>query len=252
MCIGPKSSLAPAPPQSFSASASQKNSVPAPSKSTSTKSALPPSHKPSTAASRASSSDVQTSSSQNKAHKVKKSTSSSAASTSARRQSISTSQGQSKSKRPRSPSLSDSPPPAKKHRRHNDISSEIWSIFGKDRKAYTSRDVLSDDEDMEVDATFLEREETIRSVIFSQVQPYLVLGAKLHLNRSALGSLTRKICLRLRKSAAVLKKRKGRHERVIDFFPLNSSSFSFRHRWTEPFSLYISRILQDDLVVVMF
>lgn len=154
------------------------------------------------------------------------STSASATSTSApRRQSISTSQGQSKSKRPRSPSLSESPPPAKKRQLDNDISSHIWSLFGKDRKKYTSRDVLSDDEDMEVDATFLEREETIRSVIFSRIQPHLVLGAKLHLNRSVLGSLTRRICLKLRKNAAVPRRRKGRHERVaIDLFPLNSFS----------------------------
>jgi len=32
-------------------------------------------------------------------------------------------------------------------------------MFGKDRQQYTSRDVFSDDEDMEADATILEREE---------------------------------------------------------------------------------------------
>jgi len=32
-------------------------------------------------------------------------------------------------------------------------------MFGKDRHQYTSRDVFSDDEDMEADATILEREE---------------------------------------------------------------------------------------------
>ena len=248
LCAGPKSSLASVPPQSSSTSAPQKNSVRASSKSTSTKSALPASHKPSATGSRASSSDIQTSSSHNKVPKIKKSTSASAASTSApRRQSISTSQGQSKSKRPRSPSLSESPPPAKKRQLDNDISSHIWSLFGKDRKKYTSRDVLSDDEDMEVDATFLEREETIRSVIFSRIQFHFALGAKLHLNRSVLGSLTRRICLKLRKNAAVLRRRRGKHERVaIDLFPLDFSSslclffglldaLLVDGRWTESF-----------------
>ena len=221
MCTGPKPSLAPAPPPFIPTSATQKNSVRAPSKSASTKSALPGSHKPSAAGSRASSSDVQTSSSQNKVPKVKKSATASAASTSApQRQSISTSQRQSKSKRPRSASLSESPPPPKKRQLENDISSEIWSIFGKDRKKYTSRDVLSDDEDMEVDATFLEREETIRSVILSRIQTHLIRCAKLHLNRSVLGSLTRKICWKPRKSAAMQRRRSERHERVaIDSFP---------------------------------
>ncbi|KIM39396.1 hypothetical protein M413DRAFT_19846 [Hebeloma cylindrosporum] len=166
LCTGPKSSLAPAPPQSSSISALQKNSVRAPPKSTSTKSSLPPSHKRSATASRASSSDIPTSSSQNKVPKVKKSTTASAASSSAPRgQSISTSQGQRKAKRPRSPSLSESPPPSKKHHLDSSFSTAIWSIFGKDRSKYTSRDVLSDDEDMEVDATFLEREETISARI---------------------------------------------------------------------------------------
>jgi len=32
-------------------------------------------------------------------------------------------------------------------------------MFGKDRQQYTSQDVFSDDEDMEADATILEREE---------------------------------------------------------------------------------------------
>lgn len=75
-------------------------------------------------------------------------------------------------KRPRSPSLSDSPsPPPPKRSQHrsqssapNDISAEIWKLFGKDRGAYVQRDVFSDDEDMEVDAREVEREEMRRFV----------------------------------------------------------------------------------------
>jgi hypothetical protein len=83
--------------------------------------------------------------------------------------------------------------------------------------------VLSDDEDMEVDATILEREETIRSVFFSRALPYLLgLGTELRLNWLVLGSPTEKICLLLRKSAVVLRKRRRKRERVvIDFFLCN-------------------------------
>jgi hypothetical protein len=38
-------------------------------------------------------------------------------------------------------------------------------MFGKDRQQYTSQNVFSDDEDMEADATVLEREEAYRSDI---------------------------------------------------------------------------------------
>ncbi|OBZ72442.1 Protein ZINC INDUCED FACILITATOR-LIKE 1 [Grifola frondosa] len=66
-------------------------------------------------------------------------------------------------KRPRSPSLSASPPPRKRHLSdgpsQNDISSEIWKLFGKDRSSYIQRDVMSDEEDMEADAMDLEQEE---------------------------------------------------------------------------------------------
>ncbi|KAI0833235.1 hypothetical protein BC628DRAFT_1307504 [Trametes gibbosa] len=67
-------------------------------------------------------------------------------------------------KRPRSPSSSVSPPPAKRRpapasSARNDISSEIWKLFGKDRSSYIQRDVYSDDEDMEADAFDVEREE---------------------------------------------------------------------------------------------
>lgn len=65
-------------------------------------------------------------------------------------------------KRPRSPSSSLSPPPPKRRPASADVgsySNEIWKLFGKDRRAYVERDVYSDDEDMEVGAGVLEREE---------------------------------------------------------------------------------------------
>lgn len=40
-------------------------------------------------------------------------------------------------------------------------------MFGKDRQQYTSQNVFSDDEDMEADATVLEREEAYRLDIHS-------------------------------------------------------------------------------------
>jgi protein SPT2 len=42
------------------------------------------------------------------------------------------------------------------------VANEIWNILGRDRSAYVSRDVFSDDEDMEADASILEREEKLR------------------------------------------------------------------------------------------
>lgn len=73
-------------------------------------------------------------------------------------------------KRARSISRSESPPPKRKHRSfiedddELDVSTEIWKMFGKNRNAYVSRDVLSDDEDMEADARALEQEELRRFV----------------------------------------------------------------------------------------
>ncbi len=46
----------------------------------------------------------------------------------------------------------------------NGIQDEIWKIFGRDRSKYVARDVMSDDEDMEVDMVALEREEFVRYV----------------------------------------------------------------------------------------
>ncbi|KAF7976625.1 hypothetical protein HWV62_6144 [Athelia sp. TMB] len=70
-------------------------------------------------------------------------------------------------KRTRSASLSDdsdsdaSPPPKRRPvtSSHNSVGDEIWKLFGKDRSRYVERDVFSDDEDMEADATALEMEE---------------------------------------------------------------------------------------------
>lgn len=70
-------------------------------------------------------------------------------------------------KRPRSYSPPASPPPSKRRQlsddEHNEgdsnLKSVIWEIFGKKRDKYVSKDVFSDDEDMEVDATYLEKEE---------------------------------------------------------------------------------------------
>lgn len=67
---------------------------------------------------------------------------------------------------------SESPPPKRRHRTpdsdhlddEEDVSNTIWQIFGRDRKKYVSRDVFSDDEDMEADARALEREEKARYV----------------------------------------------------------------------------------------
>lgn len=66
-------------------------------------------------------------------------------------------------------SISPSPPPAKRRalpeaHSHNAVKEEIWKMFGKDRNTYVARDVMSDDEDMEADATALEMEEYRRSV----------------------------------------------------------------------------------------
>ncbi|KAF9468191.1 hypothetical protein BDZ94DRAFT_1247415 [Collybia nuda] len=71
-------------------------------------------------------------------------------------------------KRPRSISRSESPPPYKKRARSpddNDIGNTIWKMFGRDRNAYVGMDVLSDDEDMEADATILEKEEKMSARI---------------------------------------------------------------------------------------
>ncbi|CAA7266817.1 unnamed protein product [Cyclocybe aegerita] len=126
---------------------------------------IPSTSKLSTATSRASSSEkhVSSSSSQSKYSKISKS------SASASTQRPTAHKAQSRPKRPRSPSLSDSPPPPKRRPKEryednsdkSDIRNTIWEMFGKNRDEYATRDVFSDDEDMEADADDLEREEAI-------------------------------------------------------------------------------------------
>ena len=57
----------------------------------------------------------------------------------------------------------------------NGIQDEIWKIFGRDRSKYVSRDVLSDEEDMEADARALEREELTRCATSILVTPLITL-----------------------------------------------------------------------------
>lgn len=55
-------------------------------------------------------------------------------------------------------------PPKRAVGASNGIQDEIWKIFGRDRSKYVSRNVMSDDEDMEADMTALQREELARFV----------------------------------------------------------------------------------------
>ncbi|KAG6817265.1 hypothetical protein H0H87_010926 [Tephrocybe sp. NHM501043] len=67
-------------------------------------------------------------------------------------------------KRARSPSYSeledseDSDRPYRK-KQGSGLGDAIWQMFGKSRDSYVGKDVFSDDEDMEVDASYLEKEE---------------------------------------------------------------------------------------------
>lgn len=77
-------------------------------------------------------------------------------------------------KRPRSPSFSPSPPPPKRRASEPEsaLSAEIWKMFGKDRRSYIARDVMSDDEDMEADASVLMKEEMRRCVLSFAIVAY--------------------------------------------------------------------------------
>jgi len=79
-------------------------------------------------------------------------------------------------KRPRSESRSESPQLKRRSIDDDDdddddnnvtesIGSMIWNMFGRNRDEYISRDVFSDDEDMEADASFVAREEANRLVV---------------------------------------------------------------------------------------
>ena len=84
-------------------------------------------------------------------------------------------------KRPRSESRSESPHPAKRRSHVADdddnvsesIGSMIWNMFGRNRDEYVSRDIFSDDEDMEADASCVAREEAIRLVILYSSHPVI-------------------------------------------------------------------------------
>ncbi|KAG6333675.1 hypothetical protein ID866_5418 [Astraeus odoratus] len=78
-------------------------------------------------------------------------------------------------KRPRSPSCSVSPPPKRRAESPADaIRSEIWKMFGKDRTTYMSRDIDSDDDDMEADASAVMKEE-LRSTRLAKREDELAL-----------------------------------------------------------------------------
>jgi len=74
-------------------------------------------------------------------------------------------------KRPRSLSRSESsesPPPYKRRPASSELDNlgdTIWKMFGRERNNYVGMDVLSDDEDMEADATILEKEEKMSTRI---------------------------------------------------------------------------------------
>ncbi|KAL4072612.1 SPT2 chromatin protein-domain-containing protein [Scleroderma yunnanense] len=78
-------------------------------------------------------------------------------------------------KRARSPSCSESPPPKRRADSPADaIRSEIWKLFGKDRTTYVARDIDSDDDDMEADASALMKEE-LRSARLAKREDELAL-----------------------------------------------------------------------------
>ncbi|KIM68496.1 hypothetical protein SCLCIDRAFT_84903, partial [Scleroderma citrinum Foug A] len=78
-------------------------------------------------------------------------------------------------KRPRSLTRSESPPPKRRADSPADaIRSEIWKLFGKDRTTYVARDIDSDDDDMEADASVLMKEE-LRSARLAKREDELAL-----------------------------------------------------------------------------
>jgi hypothetical protein len=113
-------------------------------------------------------------------------------------------------KRPRSVSRSESPPYKKRAPapEDSDIGNTIWKMFGRDRNAYVGMDVLSDDEDMEADATILEREEKMRSDFAFTVLTAVTKGIYL-----VPASQRRKTCLHLKKSGDVKRRNVGAKRR---------------------------------------
>ncbi|KAI6042925.1 SPT2 chromatin protein-domain-containing protein [Pisolithus marmoratus] len=81
-------------------------------------------------------------------------------------------------KRTHSSSRSASPPPKRRAESPADaIRSEIWKLFGRDRATYVSRDIDSDDDDMEADASAVMKEE-LRSARFAKREDELALLAE--------------------------------------------------------------------------
>jgi len=89
-------------------------------------------------------------------------------------------------KRHRSESLSSSPspPPPKKRStppsENTNYREVIWQMFGKSRDRYVQRDVFSDDEDMEADASDLEKEEKISSRIARKEEEFAAAEERRH------------------------------------------------------------------------
>jgi len=87
-------------------------------------------------------------------------------------------------KRVRTPSLDISPPPKRRtlspNPSRNDLSTEIWKMFGKDRGSYVRKDVLSDDEDMEADARILEKEELRSSRLAKREEEEAMEAERIH------------------------------------------------------------------------
>ncbi|KAJ7183244.1 hypothetical protein C8R46DRAFT_1172892 [Mycena filopes] len=88
------------------------------------------------------------------------------------------------SSRPMKPSKSTSRPRSHSPLADEELSSTIWSIFGKDKAAYTARDVLSDseddDSDMEAGASALEYEEKVSSRIARKEEREAELAERRH------------------------------------------------------------------------
>ncbi|KAI6155088.1 SPT2 chromatin protein-domain-containing protein, partial [Pisolithus tinctorius] len=84
-------------------------------------------------------------------------------------------------KRTQSSSRSASPPPKRRAESPADaIRSEIWKLFGRDRAAYVTRDIDSDDDDMEADASAVMKEELRSSRLAKREDDVALLEEKRH------------------------------------------------------------------------
>ncbi|KAI6024721.1 hypothetical protein BKA83DRAFT_29239 [Pisolithus microcarpus] len=84
-------------------------------------------------------------------------------------------------KRAHSSSRSVSPPPKRRAGSPADaIRSEIWKLFGRDRAAYVARDIDSDDDDMEADASAVMTEELRSSRLAKREDEIALLEEKRH------------------------------------------------------------------------